>query len=53
MVAPLLTSFPGIRRWNFDLQDRDKVLRIETAGLSPGSVEILLLKAGFNCRELD
>ena len=52
-VAPLLTSFPAISGWNFDLQDCDKVLRIEAAGLNPGSVELLLLEAGFNCKELD
>jgi len=53
MVAPLLTSFPKIRQWNFDLDDCDKVLRIEAAGLNPGSVEELLLTAGFDCREMD
>jgi len=53
MIAPLLTSFPTIRQWNFDLDDRDKVLRIESTELNPGSVESLLLMAGFNCRELD
>jgi len=53
MVAPLLTSFPTIRRWNFDLQDCDKVLRIEATDLKPSLVEQLLLKAGFNCQKLD
>jgi hypothetical protein len=53
MIAPLLTSFPAIRRWNFDLEDCDKVLRIEATGLNPGSVELLLFKAGFNCREME
>ena len=53
IIAPLLTSFPKIRQWNFDLEDRDKVLRIEATGLNPGSVERLLLTAGFNCQELD
>ncbi|MDB5154142.1 MAG: hypothetical protein JWR54_2893 [Mucilaginibacter sp.] len=53
MIAPLLTSFPTIRQWNFDLEDRDKVLRIESTELNPGSVERLLLTAGFNCQELD
>jgi hypothetical protein len=53
IVAPLLTSFPTIRQWNFDLQDRDKVLRIECTEPDPGSVESLLLRAGFTCRELD
>ncbi len=53
MVAPLLTSFPTIRHWNFDLDDCDKVLRIEATGLNPDSVESLLSTAGFNCQELD
>ncbi len=53
MVAQLLTSFPSIRNWNFDLQDRDKVLRIEAAGISPDLVETLLITAGFHCEELD
>jgi hypothetical protein len=53
MVAPLLTSFPAITQWSFDLQDRDKVLRVESTEKDPASVESLLLAAGFNCRELD
>jgi hypothetical protein len=52
MVAPLLISFPTIRQWNFDLQDCDKILRIESTGLSPVLVEQLLLTAGFDCQEL-
>lgn len=53
MVSNLLTTFPSIKQWNFDLEDCDKVLRIEATGLPPASVETLLNAAGFNCRELD
>lgn len=53
MVAPLLTSFPSIFKWNFDLQDCDKVLRIEASGLDAASVEQVLFAAGFDCRELE
>ncbi len=52
-VKALLTSFPSIRQWNFDLEDCDKVLRIEAIGLHPTTVESLLHTAGFSCRELD
>ena len=52
-VSALLTSFPTIQQWNFDLEDCDKVLRIVATGLNPGSVESLLHTAGFSCRELD
>ena len=53
MIAPLLSSVPTIRQWNFDLEDRDKVLRIESTELNPDSVELLLRMAGFKCQELD
>jgi len=53
MVKPLLASFPTIHQWNFDLQDCDRVLRIEAIGLNPNSIERLLDKAGFNCKELE
>ena len=52
-VRTLLMSFPTIRQWNFDLEDSDKVLRIEAIGLKPAMVESLLHTAGFSCRELD
>ena len=52
-VSALLTSFPAIQQWNFDLDDCDKVLRVVTTGLRPGSVESLLQTAGVNCQVLD
>ena len=52
-VSDLLASFSSIQQWNFDLEDCDKVLRIEAIGLHPASVESVLHKAGFSCRELD
>ena len=52
-LSPLLTSVPAIKRWNVDLEDCDKVLRIETTGINTDVVESLLHTAGFYCRELD
>ena len=52
-VSALLTSFPAIEQWNFDLDDCDKVLRVVSRGVNPGSVESLLHNAGFNCQELE
>lgn len=52
-VRPLLTSFPNIHQWNFDLDDCDKVLRIVAKEMVPGSVETLLQAAGFDCQVLD
>jgi len=52
-VSSLLTSVAAIKGWNFDLDDCDKVLRIEAIDIKPGFVESLLHTAGFNCQELD
>jgi len=52
-VKPLLTSVTAIKRWNFDLEDCDKVLRIESTGLNTNYVESLLHTAGFSGQVLD
>lgn len=52
-VKPLLTSEPAITGWNFDLDDCDNILRIESSNLSPRYIEMLLHAAGYDCRELE
>ncbi|MBO0323598.1 hypothetical protein J0X14_14910 [Muricauda sp. CAU 1633] len=38
--------------WNFDLEDCDNILRVETQSLSAPIIASLLQKSGFNCEEL-
>ena len=52
-VKPHLGNIDGILRWNIDLQDRDKILRIESHNLSPRMIEERLQKAGYYCCELE
>jgi hypothetical protein len=52
-VKSLLTCLTGIGDWNFDLEDCDRILRIESEGISPRHIETVLNNAGFNCRELE
>jgi hypothetical protein len=51
-VNILLTTMPAIQNWNFDLEDCDNILRIESDGLSPRYVESVLQQAGIVCEEL-
>jgi tRNA G26 N,N-dimethylase Trm1 len=51
-VARTLDQFEDINRWNFDLHDKDKILRIETAELSAKVIESSLKQAGYYCEEL-
>lgn len=39
-------------RWNFDLEDCDRILRVESVELKAREVEDELRKAGFLCVEL-
>lgn len=48
-----IEKIPGISRWNVDLKDRDKVLRIEANNLAPRLVEETLTNIGYYCKELE
>lgn len=52
-LRPYLDSLRNIRHWNFDLEDRDKILRIDSE--SPISVHVIgiLNRNGFDCIELE
>ena len=52
-VASSLDKIEGVQKWNVDLQDCDKVLRIEADNLSPQVIEHTLLRAGYFCEELE
>lgn len=51
-VTQHINNLQGITRWNVDLDDKDKVLRIESSELNPRSVEVTLQQAGYFCEEL-
>jgi len=39
-------------KWNFDLEDCDNILRVESPHLQPQEVRAILLLNGFCCHEL-
>ena len=52
-LGPLLNQLMDREgRWNFDLEDRDKILRVETQRLGASSIAGLLRTQGFLCEEL-
>jgi len=52
-LFPVLRTLDGILRWNVDLHDIDKVLRIEAVSIAPQRVETVLQQAGYFCKELE
>lgn len=51
-IQPHIATHPGVIRWNVDLKDADKILRIETVALHPAKIEGLVKSAGYYCEEL-
>lgn len=48
-----LDAQPPRKKWSFDLEDCDRVLRVETNSLSPEEINHVLRTAGFDCEELE
>ena len=53
LIAKSLSPLDGIRKWNIDWHDKDRILRIESSRLQPEEVEMILQKAGYYCEELE
>lgn len=51
-AKPVLNSLILVSKWNFDLEDCDKILRIESNESCSDKVITELLKIGINCEEL-
>ncbi|RPI13529.1 MAG: hypothetical protein EHM58_18250 [Ignavibacteriae bacterium] len=51
-LKPVINNHKGIQAWSVDLQDIDKVLRVEAELSSPAEIIHLVNKAGFYCEEL-
>lgn len=51
-LSPLLDESLKQCKWNFDLDDRDKILRIDASGYITHEVTELLEANGFRCEEL-
>ncbi len=53
-LRPLLNKLINQgERWNFDLEDCDKILRVETRQIESWVVTSVLAKRGFYCTELE
>jgi hypothetical protein len=51
-IASIIGILPTVSRWNVDLQDVDKILRVESREACARNIEEVLQKAGFYCEEL-
>jgi hypothetical protein len=52
-LKPSLDCLAGEGKWNFDLSDCDKILRITSTQVSPASAIQLLDHFGLMCYELE
>lgn len=52
-VRPVLDLTVGDGQWNFDLEDHDRILRVESVSMVRERIIALLTGFGFVCAELD
>lgn len=52
-LAPMLNGLAGQGKWNFALDDCDRILRIVSASVQPHQAIQLLAYQGFMCEELE
>ncbi len=52
-LKPLLDALAGIGKWNFALDDCDRILRIVSCSVRSEDAIRLLSGQGFSCAELD
>jgi len=53
IIKPYLDNLREINKWNFDLNDCDNILRIESNKEISGLIINELKKSGFQCIELE
>ena len=51
-VAPILNQGEAISKWNFDFNDCDNILRVESEADIRGYICQFLHKYGYDCEEL-
>ena len=52
-LKPLLNKSAGRGKWNFALDDCDKILRVQSKKLNASQTVELLTQNGFTCIELE
>lgn len=52
LSSPLENLSIGLQ-WNFDLEDCDNILRIDSSTVSPEEIIDVLLESNFECQELE
>lgn len=53
LLRPALNSRVGNGRWNFALDDRDRILRVISNSIDASQAIAILKEKGFECRELE
>ena len=51
-ITPKINAIKNIIKWNFDLEDCDKILRIEAKNLDKKEIINILKTKNYHCEEL-
>lgn len=51
-VTPVLDKKEGIKSWNVDIENADKILTVETDSLTAGDIIRTVKRTGFEAEEI-
>lgn len=51
-VKPFLDNMEGVGIWNIDTESEDKILTVESSGVTPGQIKDVIEKLGFDIEEI-
>ena len=52
-LKPRIDGLTDDMKWNFDLEDCDNILRIDSSSISPKTIIEVLNEFNFECQELE
>lgn len=51
-ISVQLNSIRGIHKWTVDLEDHEKILRVEATGITANEIEHAVKQMNYFCEEL-
>ncbi|WP_350200925.1 hypothetical protein [Gracilimonas sp.] len=52
-ISVAMNTHPDIAEWSVDLENWEKVLRVESSGIDVNGIKLLLRSKGFYCSEME
>lgn len=52
-ISDVMNAHPDIEDWSVDIENWEKVLRVESSGVGANDIKLMLRSRGFYCTEME